>query len=73
MTTATSVALITGGTSGIGRATANQLARLGIYILVVGRHAERGKKTIDEIRSTGVPHTCAPVLRRDCEGALAFY
>ena len=45
MTDNTSTALITGGTSGIGRATANKLAQLGIHVLVVGRNAERGKKT----------------------------
>ena len=47
----TTTALITGGTSGIGRAVANKLAQLGIHVLVVGRNAERGKKTITEIRS----------------------
>src|SRR6201988_4005068 len=46
-------ALITGGTSGIGRATANKLAQLGIHVLVVGRSAERGRKTVDEIRAAG--------------------
>jgi NAD(P)-dependent dehydrogenase (short-subunit alcohol dehydrogenase family) len=46
-------ALITGGTSGIGRATANKLAQLGIHVVVVGRNAERGKKTVDEIRAAG--------------------
>ena len=49
--TSTSTALITGGTSGIGRATANKLAQLGIHVLVVGRDAERGKKTVDELRA----------------------
>jgi NAD(P)-dependent dehydrogenase (short-subunit alcohol dehydrogenase family) len=49
----TTTALITGGTSGIGRATANQLAQMGIHVVVVGRSAERGKKTIDEIRAAG--------------------
>jgi NAD(P)-dependent dehydrogenase (short-subunit alcohol dehydrogenase family) len=53
MTPNTSTALITGGTSGIGRATANKLAQLGIHVLVVGRNAERGKKTVDEIRAAG--------------------
>jgi len=48
-----STALITGGTSGIGRATANKLAQLGIHVVVVGRNAERGKKTVDEIRAAG--------------------
>ena len=53
MVTNSATALITGGTSGIGRATANKLAQLGIYVLVVGRGAERGEKTIDDIRSAG--------------------
>jgi NAD(P)-dependent dehydrogenase (short-subunit alcohol dehydrogenase family) len=53
MTKNTATALITGGTSGIGRATANKLAQLGIHVLVVGRNAERGKKTVDEIRAAG--------------------
>src|ERR1700691_3700720 len=49
----TATALITGGTSGIGRATANKLAQLGIHVLVVGRNAERGEKRVDEIRAAG--------------------
>jgi NAD(P)-dependent dehydrogenase (short-subunit alcohol dehydrogenase family) len=53
MTDNTSTALITGGTSGIGRATAKKLAQLGIHVLVVGRNAERGKNTVDEIRGAG--------------------
>ena len=46
-------ALITGGTSGIGRATARKMAQLGIHVLVVGRDEERGRKTVDEIRALG--------------------
>ena len=53
MTSNTATALITGGTSGIGRATANKLAQLGIHVLVVGRNAERGEKTVDAIRAAG--------------------
>ena len=53
MTSNSATALITGGTSGIGRATANKLAQLGIHVLVVGRSAERGKKTVDEIHAAG--------------------
>ncbi len=53
MTTNSSTALITGGTSGIGRATANKLAQLGIHVVVVGRNVERGEKTVAEIRATG--------------------
>ena len=53
MTTNGLSALITGGTSGIGRATANKLAQLGIHILVVGRNLQRGEKTVAEIRAAG--------------------
>jgi NAD(P)-dependent dehydrogenase (short-subunit alcohol dehydrogenase family) len=53
MTTNNSTALITGGTSGIGRATADKLAQLGFHVLVVGRNSERGNKTVDEIRAAG--------------------
>jgi len=53
MTDGTSTALVTGGTSGIGLATARKLAQLGIHVLVVGRNAERGKKAVDEIRAAG--------------------
>jgi len=53
MTTNSTTALITGGTSGIGRATANKLAQLGIHVLIVGRNVERGDKTVSEIRAAG--------------------
>jgi len=53
MTTSELSALITGGTSGIGRATANKLAQLGIHVLVVGRNLQRGEKTVAEIRAAG--------------------
>ena len=53
MTSNVQTALITGGTSGIGLATARKLAQLGIHVLLVGRNAERGKKAVDEIRAQG--------------------
>lgn len=49
----TQTALITGGTSGIGRASAKKLGQLGIHVLVVGRNAERGQRTVEEIRGAG--------------------
>jgi NAD(P)-dependent dehydrogenase (short-subunit alcohol dehydrogenase family) len=47
-------ALITGGTSGIGRAAANKLAQLGMHVIVVGRNAERGEKTVADIRAAAL-------------------
>src|SRR4030088_1947426 len=49
----TTTALITGATSGIGRAAADKLAQSGVHVMVVGRNVERGERTIAEIRSAG--------------------
>ena len=53
MTANAQTALITGGTSGIGRAAAYKLAQLGVHVLLVGRNAERGNKAMAEIRAAG--------------------
>ncbi|WP_080239939.1 SDR family NAD(P)-dependent oxidoreductase [Spirosoma rigui] len=47
------VCIVTGGTSGIGRATAERLGEEGGKVLVVGRDEERGKEVIDYITSKG--------------------
>src|SRR5882724_5511981 len=46
-------ALVTGATSGIGRAIALKLAREGADVVVQGRDADRGKMVVDEIRTAG--------------------
>jgi len=47
------VALITGGTGGIGRATAVAFARAGARVVVTGRRAEEGAKTVELIEAAG--------------------
>jgi NAD(P)-dependent dehydrogenase (short-subunit alcohol dehydrogenase family) len=58
MSTATAVtaqgtALVTGATSGIGRATALKLAREGWDVVVQGRNPERGREVVATIESDG--------------------
>ncbi|WP_410670858.1 SDR family NAD(P)-dependent oxidoreductase [Amycolatopsis sp. cmx-4-68] len=48
-----STALVTGGTSGIGRATAVTLAGLGAHVVLSGRDAGRGEQVVETIRAAG--------------------
>lgn len=47
------VALVTGATSGIGRAIAHRLAAEGTTVLVAGRDPERGAQVADEVGRRG--------------------
>jgi NAD(P)-dependent dehydrogenase (short-subunit alcohol dehydrogenase family) len=46
-------ALVTGGTSGIGRATAVAMARLGAHVALSGRDEVRGNQVVNEIVAAG--------------------
>lgn len=47
------VAVITGGASGIGKATAAVLARKGVKVVISGRREALGQEAVAEIRSQG--------------------
>ena len=45
--------LVTGGTSGIGRAAAEQFGSAGAQVIVTGRDQTRGREVVDTIESAG--------------------
>ncbi|HET6884802.1 MAG TPA: SDR family NAD(P)-dependent oxidoreductase [Rubrobacteraceae bacterium] len=47
------VALVTGSTRGMGRATAIAFAREGASVVVTGRHEDWGEKTVGLAREAG--------------------
>lgn len=69
------VIVITGATSGLGYAAAEQLARCGASLVVVGRNAERNERTVTALAaSTGNPsitHVAADMGDYDQVRALA--
>lgn len=50
------VALVTGGTSGIGKATVVALAKAGAHVVLTGRREAEGQKVAEEARAAGRSH-----------------
>jgi NAD(P)-dependent dehydrogenase (short-subunit alcohol dehydrogenase family) len=58
-------ALVTGGTSGIGRAAALALAGLGAHVVLSGRDEDRGNQVVKEIGAAGGQGLFLPADLRD--------
>lgn len=58
-----SAALVTGGASGLGEATARLLATQGARVVVVDLDEERGRQVADDIGGVFAPATCATRVR----------
>ena len=67
------VALVTGGTSGIGEATAHALARSGARVVLTGRRVERGEAVASAICQAGGEaafHAADVRAPADCDGMV---
>ncbi|MER6945882.1 SDR family oxidoreductase [Nonomuraea sp. NPDC000554] len=65
-------ALVTGGTSGIGRAAAVALAALGAHVALSGRDEARGDQVVQDIRAAGGTAVFLPADLRDAAGARSL-
>lgn len=69
---ANKVVLITGATSGIGKATAKEFAQAGAKVFFCGRRENLGKQVEAEIKSAGYEATYMPTDVRKPEQVKAF-
>lgn len=57
-------AIVTGGTDGVGKATAKELVKLGYHVIIVGQNEEKGQSVVNEI-SLAVPEGHIQFWRAD--------
>lgn len=65
--------IVTGGGSGIGRATAHELASLGAHVIIVGRTAEKLAAVKAEIEATGGLVTAVPANIKKEDEVVALF
>jgi NAD(P)-dependent dehydrogenase (short-subunit alcohol dehydrogenase family) len=66
------IAVVTGGTSGLGAASAVALARAGAKVIVNGRDRERGERVLEEIAAAGGSAELELADVADARSAVAF-
>jgi NAD(P)-dependent dehydrogenase (short-subunit alcohol dehydrogenase family) len=66
------IALVTGSTSGIGKATAVALAAKGARVIVAGRNQERGEAVVEAIRTSGGKADFIAATLHDARSAAAL-
>lgn len=65
------VAVISGGTSGIGLATAQRLIDLGADVVLLGRNQERGQTALNMLSGNNVSYiSCDVASRSSCQKAI---
>lgn len=64
------VALVTGGSRGIGRATAIALAKEGVKIAITGRHFEALQETLDMLETDATAVVCDMQKEEDIKAAV---
>jgi len=64
------VALITGGTSGIGEATALLFAKEGAKVVITGRSAERGNKLLEKVEGDALFIKGDVRIAQDCRDSV---